>query len=134
MKEPEPLKYIPFADREEAGAWRVEALDKLTDGCYITIFVGLDAEFRANEYAAFKNGKHPVLKPAPELVATVAVPTVAVKAEDVSNKKITIKVQNGQEVTFVPSTLMWSWNQIKKTITGKQKPLIELTLGLPKGK
>ena len=127
MKQPAPLKYIAFEDKEIPKDWRVEALDELNGDCYIAIFVGLDAEYRANEYAAFKNGKHPVFKP-------VLIADSQVKQTDVTNEKITIKVQNGQEVSFIPATLVWSWNNVKKTITGKQKPLIELVLGLPKGK
>lgn len=123
MKEPEPLKYTAFQDREAPADWRVEALDELTNGCYIAVFGGLDAEYRANEYAAFKNGKHPVFKP--------AIPDLAPPVKQV-DEKITIKVQDGQEVSFVPSTLDWSWNNTKKSITGKQKPLIDFILG--KGK
>lgn len=38
------------------GEWRVERIDMKTGDCFVTLFSGQDAEARAHEYAAFKNG------------------------------------------------------------------------------
>ncbi len=114
---PIPLRYIPFSDREAPEDWRVEAGDKLTGDCYIAIFCGPDAEYRANEYAAFKNGKHPVVKP---LVAQVDPRTV---------ERVTVQIQNGQEVTLAMKNLVWKYDDKRKTICGRPKPAVEV---LPK--
>ncbi len=114
MKEPEPLKYIPFEDREVPGDWRVEAIDTLTGDCYVSIFMGPDAEYRANEYAAFKNGKHPLIKPAQQV-------------DPKAVEKIKIIVQGGKEITLYLSGLVWSWNSKRKTVTAKQKEVMELS-------
>lgn len=114
MKEPAPLKYIPFEDREFPGDWRVEAIDDLTNDCYVSIFMGPDAEYRANEYAAFKNGKHPVLKPVQKFDPT--------KVE-----KIKVMVEGGKEITLHLNGLEWSWNSKRKTVTAKQKEVIGLS-------
>ena len=113
MTELQPLKYVPFEDKEVAGDWRVEAIDSASGSCYIVIFVGLDAEFRAREYAGFKNaGNKLVVKNAPEPEAT---------------KRITVKLTSGEDVTFDPGTLSWTWVAKKKTLTAVQKPLIEIS-------
>lgn len=113
MKEPEPLKYIAFEDREVPGDWRVEALDRLTSDCYVSIFMGPDAEYRANEYAAFKNGKHPLIKPIQ-------------KPDPTAVEKIKIVVEGGKEITLHLKGLVWSWNSKRKSVTAKQKEVIEL--------
>lgn len=119
MKEPAPLKYIPFPDQQVPGDWRVEAIDEITRDAYVAMFAGPDAEFRANEYAKFKNGKHPVAKPETKTIEKLEV-------NHIVPSEITIEIQNGQKATFNPGDLLWTWNDNKKTISGKQKPLIEL--------
>ena len=38
------------------GEWRVETIDHESEGqCYVTLFPGLNGEYRAREYAEFKN-------------------------------------------------------------------------------
>jgi hypothetical protein len=39
-----------FQDRKQAGEWRVEYFDE-DGGCYVTLFVGPEAERRARDYA-----------------------------------------------------------------------------------
>lgn len=113
MKEPEPLKFIPFPDQETPGFWRVEAVDSITNDAYVAVFTGLDAEFRAREYAKFKNGKVPASKPETKTISPAP-------------NRITLAIQDGQEITFNLEDVSWTWNSNRKTITGKQKLLIEL--------
>lgn len=50
------LDYETIEDRIHAGDYRVEAIDYGSEGeAYIAIFTGPDAQFRAEEYAAWKN-------------------------------------------------------------------------------
>lgn len=50
------LHYETIEDKLQSGDYRVEAIDAERDGdVYIAIFVGPDAEARANEYASWKN-------------------------------------------------------------------------------
>lgn len=47
--------------------WHVEAIDHDSEGeCYVTSFVGLKAEERAKEYAAWKNGSSVSASPSQE--------------------------------------------------------------------
>lgn len=49
------MKYEAF--RALADEWHVEGIDHASEGeCYVTIFYGLKAQARAEEYAAWKNG------------------------------------------------------------------------------
>jgi hypothetical protein len=114
MNEPVPLKYFPFADRQSPEDWRVEAGDKITGDCYIAIFCGPDAEYRANEYAAFKNGKHPAAKP------------ISQPADLRAIERVTVQIQNGQEVTLALKNLVWKYDDKRKTICGRPKPAVEV--------
>ncbi len=50
------LQYETIEDNRHPGDYRVEAIDSDGDGeVYTAIFVGPDAEFRAREYADWKN-------------------------------------------------------------------------------
>jgi hypothetical protein len=51
------LPYETIEDKLQPGDFRVEAINSEGDGeIYTAIFVGPDAEKRAKEYAAWKNG------------------------------------------------------------------------------
>jgi hypothetical protein len=55
------LRYEAVPDRLAPSDWRVEAIDHESEGeCYVAIFAGPDAERRAREYAAWKNGTRAV--------------------------------------------------------------------------
>jgi hypothetical protein len=59
---PEPREIIMewkcFEDKRIPGQWRVEGLDFEDEGnVYVTIFAGPEAQDRAEEYAALKNGQ-----------------------------------------------------------------------------
>lgn len=50
------MEYEIVEDQLQSGSYRVEAIDSEGDGeVYIAIFVGPDAEMRAEEYAGWKN-------------------------------------------------------------------------------
>jgi hypothetical protein len=50
------VKYETVSDKVIPAAWRVEAINYEGDGeGYVAIFVGPDAQSRAEEYAAWKN-------------------------------------------------------------------------------
>lgn len=112
-----PLKYIAFEDRQAPGDWRVEAISEPTGDCYIAIFCGLDAEFRANEYAAIKNGKHPAHKPVS--------PSPIGQSDPRSVDQIVVKIQDGQEVTLHLKGLKWTYDVARKVISGRPKPPVE---------
>jgi hypothetical protein len=52
------IEYVAFADQNSKHDWRVEGVNEPTKEVYITIFSGNNAEARAVEYAALKNGTH----------------------------------------------------------------------------
>lgn len=53
------MNHEVIADKHTLGSWRVEAIDHDREGiCYIAVFHGVDAQIRAGEYAAWKNGDH----------------------------------------------------------------------------
>jgi hypothetical protein len=52
------MEWTCFEDKHNRGDWRVEATDFDDEGkVYVTIFSGPDAQERAEEYAALKNGQ-----------------------------------------------------------------------------
>jgi hypothetical protein len=56
-KGPAGLDVSVVERKDEPGVWTVEAIDMANDGeIYQALFVGLDAEKRAREYARFKYG------------------------------------------------------------------------------
>lgn len=112
-----PLKYIAFEDRQAPGDWRVEAISEPDGDCYVAIFCGPDAEFRANEYAAIKNGKHPAHKPAPL--------TSVVQSDPRAVEQIVVKIQDGQEVILHLKGLKWTYDVARKIITGRPKSPVE---------
>jgi hypothetical protein len=51
------MQYEAIPDRLAPSDWRVEAIDHESEGeRYVAIFAGPEAEGRAREYAAWKNG------------------------------------------------------------------------------
>lgn len=56
------MEYVVVEDRHKPGWWRVEAIDFGSEGqCYLTIFVGLRAKERAEEYAEWKNQQEAII-------------------------------------------------------------------------
>lgn len=52
------MEWKCFEDKRNAGDWRVEAIDFDNEGrIYVTTFSGPEAQGRAEEYAALKNGQ-----------------------------------------------------------------------------
>jgi hypothetical protein len=52
------MEWKCFEDKHNRGDWRVEAIDFDDEGkVYVTIFSGPEAQERAEEYAALKNGQ-----------------------------------------------------------------------------
>lgn len=50
------MMYETIQDRHHPDDWRVEAIDRESDGeIYVTIFSGHDAQERATEYSDWKN-------------------------------------------------------------------------------
>lgn len=111
MTEPTPLKFIAFEDKEEAEAWRVEALDKPAGVCYIAVFLGPDAQYRAVEYAKIKNNEHPGFKAAPQLPKPVA------------EGELKVPIQDNQEIVLEVGTMKWTWDFKRHVITGRPKPV-----------
>jgi len=57
------MEWKCFEDKRNRGDWRVEALDFDDEGkVYVAIFSGPNAEDRAEEYAALKNGQESRLR------------------------------------------------------------------------
>jgi hypothetical protein len=57
------LRYEVTEDRLQAGDYRVEAINESGDGeVFIAIFVGPDAQARAEEYADWKNSSGVLLE------------------------------------------------------------------------
>lgn len=54
------MKYEVLQDNgfPAANEWRVEAIDRESGDCFVTIFSGPDSEERAKEYAAWKESGH----------------------------------------------------------------------------
>lgn len=48
------MDYEVAEDRDYAGTWRVEAIDRNDGDIYVAIFSGPEAEKRAREYAEWK--------------------------------------------------------------------------------
>jgi hypothetical protein len=52
------MEWTCLEDKRNSGDWRVEAIDFDDEGkVYVTIFSGPEAQERAEEYAALKNGQ-----------------------------------------------------------------------------
>ena len=100
------LEFIPFADKMVESDWRVEAIDAKSGDCFIAIFSGPDCERLANEYAAFKNGKHPAVKP-----EVIMIPSAATLPE----KELHVTLDNGEDITFRPDNFTWCINPRCKT-------------------
>lgn len=120
------IEFIPFADKMFEGDWRVEAVNEEAKEVYIAIFSGPENERLAHEYAAFKNGKHPVAKPEAilrnELVDAVAKDTLL------------LTLKTGEDILIRPKDVVWDRDPRRKGgITGTPKPAIEF-LGVKKGK
>lgn len=49
------LKFQAIRDNENPADWRVEAIDSKSGDVYVAVFCGPLAEYRATEYANFKN-------------------------------------------------------------------------------
>lgn len=112
------LKYVAFEDKIAPGDWRVEAINHVLGECYIALFTGPDAEFRANEYAAIKNGKHPGQ-------ALPADSTPAPEIDPKSVERIIVKIQKGQEVTLHLKGLKWKYDAARRIICGRPKSPVE---------
>ena len=124
------VEYIPFADQQVEGDWRVEAIDNASGECFIAIFSGPDCERSAVEYAAFKNGKLMLpaqaeppmpLNPAPEPVAF-------------SPEAFQVVVKQGFEIVVRPKDLNWSFNAHLNRLSATPKPAIERIGAVKKGK
>lgn len=51
------MSYECVQDSNDPESWRAEAIDHGSEGeCYVVIFSGPNAEARAREYTAWKNG------------------------------------------------------------------------------
>lgn len=57
------LEWEVTEDQNFPGSWRVESTDYRDGVCYVTIFLGLGSEARANEYAGFMNAKRANQRP-----------------------------------------------------------------------
>ena len=117
-------KYAPpFADKDNPADWRVEALNEDTGEVRITLFVGKEAEQLAVEYHAFKTGKLPVAKPAPE---PKAAPVVAPITRLSSLETMTVTLKTGDELTFIPAHMTWSCDMKRNRLVAYPKPVLEL--------
>ena len=117
------LEYKVMADKEFEGAWRVEALDAKSGDIFIAIFAGPDSERLANEYSAFRNGKHPAGKP-----EVITIPTAAPLPD---NGSLVLTLKTGEEISIIPKDMIWAWDKRKKSVVATPKPAIQR---LSKGK
>jgi len=125
------IEYIPFADQQVEGDWRVEAINEKEGEVYIAIFSGPGCEKRAHEYAAFKNGKHPLSAPKPVVAPPVPVPAPAAPvAEKLSRGEFRIRTTDNGTLVVRPHEMNWKFDKIRKTLSGKPKPAIERIDGI----
>ncbi len=110
------IKYELLRDKDIDGAWRVEALNELTDEINIALFGGPRAESNAIEYLGFKKGKLPkVASPAP---AAAPDPTRHILGAE---QEFEIKTKRGQRVWIQPSRMTWEYNERKDVVTGRTR-------------
>lgn len=114
------LNYIAFADRQCPPDWRAEALDLKTGDSYIAIFSGPEAERRAVEYAAFKNGTIPALVEPRAAQATAPAP--APTTQD-TFKIVTV---NGHALVIRPANLDWRYDVKRELLKATPKAALEL--------
>ena len=116
------LEYKVMADKEFEGAWRVEALDVKSGDIFIAIFAGPDSERLANEYSAFRNGKHPAAKP-----EVITIPTAA-PLPDKDSLVLTLKT--GEVISLNLKSTEWSKDpRNKNAVIGKPKPAFNIIEG-----
>lgn len=137
------IEYVSFQDKINPSDWRVEAINETEGDVFITLFAGPAAEERSVEYAAFKNGTHPIFK---KVVAATAPPMPAAP-EHVPGKvystnptsipstdRFELKTDNGHELTVTLSEVKWNYDARRKVLTGRPRPAIEIQKGFsPKG-
>jgi hypothetical protein len=112
------LEFIPFADKMVQGDWRVEAIDEKSGDAFIAIFSGPECDRLANEYAAFKNGKHPAAKPAPE---PAAAPAPISKDSDLT----LFTLADGEQLLVSVDDVSWTYGKQRRCLKGVPKPAIQ---------
>jgi hypothetical protein len=118
------IEFIPFADKMVDGDWRVEAVNSDAKEVYIAIFSGPECERLANEYAAFKNGKHPAVKPEAILRNELH--------DAVAKDTLQVTLKTGEDISFRPKDWLWARNPRSKSgLIAEPKPAIEF---IKKGK
>ncbi len=118
------IEFTPFADKMVEGDWRVEAINDEGE-VYIAIFSGPECERLAHEYAAFKNGKHPAVKP-----EVISIPTAA----PLLDKELHLTLENGEDISFRPDNFTWGINpRCKSGLIATPKPALKRREG-KKGK
>jgi hypothetical protein len=116
-------KFSVFADKEFTGAWRVESQGETPEESTIAIFAGPDCERLANEYAAFKNGVHPVTKPAPALIhIPSAAPLIQVAQPDI----LPITLVDGRMMNIRPKDLDWTFSVRWRKVCGTLRPALKM--------
>jgi hypothetical protein len=110
-------KFSVFADKEFAGAWRVESQGDTPEESTIAIFAGPDCERLANEYAAFKNGVHPVTKsvPSPASLIQMAQPDI-----------LPITLVDGRMMNIRPKDLDWTFSVRWRKVCGTLRPALKM--------
>ncbi len=118
------LEYKVMADKEFEGAWRVEALDTKSGDIFIAIFAGPDSERLANEYSAFRNGKHPAAKP------EVVTPPVPATTFTKDNESLVLTLKTGEVISLNLKSTEWSKDpRNKSAVIGKPKPAFNIIEG-----
>lgn len=131
------IEYVSFQDKVNPSDWRVEAINETDGEVFITLFGGPDAEERSVEYAAFKNGTHPIFKkatPAPPAPITPPAPSPVEMIRASLPNTFYLVTDNGHELTVTPSEVKWNYDARRKVLTGRPRPAIEIQKGFsPKG-
>lgn len=110
------LEYKVFSDIEFEGCWRVEARNEETKEVFIALFSGPDCERLAHEYEAFRTGKHPAAKPAPE-------PAVTSILSD--PETVTLTMADGERLLTRYNDLVWTFGKQRSCLMGRPKPAIQ---------
>lgn len=127
----QPLKYESMADQQVQGDWRVEAYDEASGQTYIAIFTGPNSEARAAEYAALKNGTHPIfekLKEAKAVLANRTEPVPASVSEEKEKKtgSMIVVTDTGAKVKIKLNAGTWHISRGSRNITFKPFPVVEI--------
>jgi hypothetical protein len=120
------LEYVSFEDKQIPGDWRVEATNPENGETYIAIFAGPNAEARAVEYAAVKNGSHPIFKRIKEKPEPAPVSQVVMGSDE-----FVIQTREGNHLLVRPKEMIWRHDKRRGNLSARPRPPVETLPGHP---